>query len=247
LEAFAPRNPTLVTLIRKKKRFKEFSPNDVLGIILTHELMDKEIKHRKKICELEAKMNNLKVKDVALQTNKSSKHPTSSKHSTSSKLAKSKSKKIEVVGSSSESSDNEDEDSPVEIGDVAFFMRKYRTRLRKQGYKFTKRKYPNKEKRMCYNSGSTGHFIADCPNEKKEGKNDKGKGNYKKEQKPHHKRKNYGGEAQVGHEWNSSNERQNDEEEKKVTTLAVKKTSCTSKLFNNLTNDMELNHPLPHG
>jgi hypothetical protein len=42
LEAFAPRNPTLVTLIREKKRFEEFSPNDVLGRILTHELMDKE-------------------------------------------------------------------------------------------------------------------------------------------------------------------------------------------------------------
>jgi hypothetical protein len=30
LEAFAPRNPTLVTLIREKKRLEEFSPNDVL-------------------------------------------------------------------------------------------------------------------------------------------------------------------------------------------------------------------------
>jgi hypothetical protein len=53
-------------LIREKKRFEEFSPNDVLGRILTHELMDKEIQHRKKIGELEAKLNNLKVKEVAL-------------------------------------------------------------------------------------------------------------------------------------------------------------------------------------
>jgi hypothetical protein len=82
LEAFAPRNPTLVTLIREKKRFEEFSPNDVLGRILTHELMDKEIQHRKKIGELEAKLNNLKVKEVALHSNKSSKPTTSSKHST---------------------------------------------------------------------------------------------------------------------------------------------------------------------
>jgi hypothetical protein len=42
LEAFAPRNPTLVTLIREKKRFEEFFPNDVLGRILTHEHMDKK-------------------------------------------------------------------------------------------------------------------------------------------------------------------------------------------------------------
>jgi hypothetical protein len=64
LEAFAPRNPTLVTLIREK-RFEEFSPNDVLGRILTHELMEKEIQHRKKIGELENKLNNLKVKEIA--------------------------------------------------------------------------------------------------------------------------------------------------------------------------------------
>jgi hypothetical protein len=96
LEAFTPRNPTLVTLIREKKRFEEFSPNDVLRRILTHELMDKEIQHRKKIGELEAKLNNLKVKDVSLHANKSSKPTSSSKHSTSSKSSKSKSKKIEV-------------------------------------------------------------------------------------------------------------------------------------------------------
>jgi hypothetical protein len=29
----------------------------------------------------------------------------------------------------------------------------------------------------------------DCPNEKRENKNDKGKGSYKKDQKPHHKRR----------------------------------------------------------
>ena len=39
LESFAPRNPTLVTLIREKRRFEELTPSDVLGRILTHELM----------------------------------------------------------------------------------------------------------------------------------------------------------------------------------------------------------------
>jgi hypothetical protein len=102
LEAFAPRNPTLVTLIREKKRFEEFSPNDVLGRILTHELMDKEIQHRKKFGELEAKFNNLKVKEVALHSHKSSKPSTSSKNSTPSKPSKSKSKKVEVESSISD-------------------------------------------------------------------------------------------------------------------------------------------------
>jgi hypothetical protein len=49
LEAFAPRNPTLVTLIRENKRFEEFSPNDVLGRILTHELMDKKYNIERKL------------------------------------------------------------------------------------------------------------------------------------------------------------------------------------------------------
>ena len=48
LEVFAPRNPTLVTLIREK-RFEEFTPSDVLGRILTHELMEMEIQQRKSL------------------------------------------------------------------------------------------------------------------------------------------------------------------------------------------------------
>jgi hypothetical protein len=83
-------------LIKKNKRFEELSPNDVHGRILKHDLVDKEILHRKKMRELEAKMNNMKVKDVALQANKSS------KPSTSSKAPKSRSRKVEVESSSSE-------------------------------------------------------------------------------------------------------------------------------------------------
>jgi hypothetical protein len=171
-EAFAPRNPTLVSLIREK-RFEEFSPNYVLGRVLTNELM--EIQHKKKIGELEAKLNNLKVKDVTLHANKSSKPTTSLKHSTSSKPSKSKSKKMEVESSTSDSSEDEDERSHVEIGDMALFMKTYKRGLKKQGYKFAKRKFPNKKKRTFYNCGSTEHFIVDCPNEKRENKNDNGR------------------------------------------------------------------------
>jgi hypothetical protein len=239
LEAFSPRNSTLVTLIREKKRFEEFSPNDVLGRILTHEVMDKEIQHRKKIGEQEAKLNNLKVKEVALHSNKSSKPTTSSKHSTPSKPTKSKSMKVEVESSTSDSSEDEDEGSHVEIGDMALFMMTYKRGLKKQGYKFAKKKFPNKKKRTCYNCGSTEHFIADCPNEKRENRNDKGKGNYKKDQKPHYKRRNYGGEAHIGHEWNSGDESSSEEGGKKIATVAIKKLPSTSRLFNNLTDDEE--------
>ena len=124
LEAFAPRNPTLVTLIREKKRFEEFTPSDVLGRILTHELMEMEIQQRKKFGELEAKMENLKVKEVALKANKSNKAFTLSKP------PRSRSSKVETVDSSSDSSDDEDDEvSSDDIGDVALFMRKYKKRL----------------------------------------------------------------------------------------------------------------------
>jgi hypothetical protein len=201
--------------------------------------MDKEIKHRNKIGELEAKLNNLKVKEVALHSNKSSKPTTSSKHCTPSKPSKSKSKKVEVESSTSDSSEDEDEGSLVEIGDMALFMKTYKRGLKKQGYKFAKRKFPNKKKRTCYNCGSTEHFIADCPNEKRENKNDKGKGNYKKDQKPHHKRRNYSGEAHIGHEWNSGDESSSEKEGKKIATVAIKNLPSTSRLFNNLTDDEE--------
>jgi hypothetical protein len=79
----------------------------------------------------------------------------------------------------------------------------------------------------------------DCPNEKRENKNDKGKGNYKKDQKSHHKRRNYSGQAHIGHEWNSGDESSSEEEGKKIATVVIKKLPPTTRLFNNLTDDEE--------
>jgi hypothetical protein len=194
LEAFTPRNPTLVTLIREKKRFEEFTPGDVHGRILTHEHMEMEIQQRNKFGELEAKMENLKVKEVALKANRSNGAFTSSKP------LRSRLSKVETVDSSSDSSDDEDEVSSGEIGDVALFMMKYKKALKREGYKFMKRRFPNKQKRKCYNCGSMKHFIADCPYENKEDKKDKKKKHHKKDDKTQHKNKNYLGQAHIGHE-----------------------------------------------
>jgi hypothetical protein len=47
LEAYSPRNKTVVTLIRDKKKFEYFTPNDVLGKILTFDMQEKkQIKER---------------------------------------------------------------------------------------------------------------------------------------------------------------------------------------------------------
>ena len=58
-----------------------------------------EIQQRKKFGELEAKMEKFKVKEVALKANKSNKAFTSSKP------PRSRSSKVEMVDSSSDSSD----------------------------------------------------------------------------------------------------------------------------------------------
>jgi hypothetical protein len=61
----------------------------------------------------------------------------------------------------------------------------------------------------------------------------------RKIKKSHHKRRNYGGEAHIGHECNSDHESSSEEEGKKVATVAIKKLPSTSRLFNNLTDDEE--------
>ena len=61
LEAYSPRNETIVTLIRDKK-FKYFTPNDVLGRIMTFDMQREEANKRKKLGELQAKLDNRKIK-----------------------------------------------------------------------------------------------------------------------------------------------------------------------------------------
>ena len=79
LEAYSPRNETVVTLIRDKKKFEYFTPNDVLERILTFDMRRKEANERKKLEELQAKLEDIKIKDVALKANKSSKQCSTSK------------------------------------------------------------------------------------------------------------------------------------------------------------------------
>jgi len=83
------------------------------------------------------------------------------------------------------------------VKDVALFLRRYQKGLKKQGYKVVKRKFPNKKKRLCYNCGSTEHFIAHCLHEIKDN-------NYKRDKKEsktdYKKSKRHMGHAHIGHE-----------------------------------------------
>jgi len=79
LEAYSPRNETIVTLIREKKKFEHFSPNDVLGRIMTFDMQREKALERKNLGELQAQLDRLNIKDVALKANKSTKQPSTSK------------------------------------------------------------------------------------------------------------------------------------------------------------------------
>ena len=110
LEAYSPRNETVVTLIRDKKKFEYFTPNDVLGRILTFDLQREEANKRKKLEELQAKLEGIKIKDVALKANKSSMQGSTSKSKINQQALTSKPKaskqvqeRVETTSSSSES------------------------------------------------------------------------------------------------------------------------------------------------
>jgi hypothetical protein len=47
LEVYSPRNEIVVTLIRDKKRFEHFTPNDVLGRLLTFDMQREEANEKK--------------------------------------------------------------------------------------------------------------------------------------------------------------------------------------------------------
>jgi hypothetical protein len=93
LEAYSPRNKTVVTLIRDRKKFKYFAPNEVLGRILTFDMQREEANERKNTGELQAKLEGIKInKDVAIKANKSSKQGSTSKSRTNKQASTSKPK-----------------------------------------------------------------------------------------------------------------------------------------------------------
>jgi hypothetical protein len=229
LDAYSLRNETVVTLIRDKKRFDMFTPSDVLGRILTFDMQREEASKRRKNGGLQAKLDVIKIKDIALKANKTTKNSHSNKTNfsknepfTKVKTSKKAKEKVEILSSSSES-DSEDE-THEEICDIALFVKKYHKGLKKEGYNVVKRRFPNKKKRTCYNCGRTEHFIAQCPHEKKENKQ------YKKEgRKGFDKNRKYKGKAHIGHQWDSSKDSSSEEDEK-VATIAIQESFTTLRL-----------------
>jgi hypothetical protein len=120
---------------------------------------------------------------------------------------------------------------------MALFIRRFSKLMSKQiffkGGK--KEKFRLKTKRACHNYGKYGHYIANCPYERREEDDDKKKKkekekSYKKDK--HYKKKAYG-EAHIGKEWDSDDESL-DSDSDDVATVAIKSSSSSKSLSPNL-------------
>ena len=147
----------------------------------------------------------MKIKEVALKANKSSNQGTPNKAKGSKQASTSQPKEIKSNPqnddpSSSSSEDEDDGADYMKIDDMALFMKSYHKGLKKNGYKIVQRRFPNKKKRTCYNCGSTEHFIAKCPYDKKENKYKRDNNEGKHEHKKRYLRYKQVGEVHTRHE-----------------------------------------------
>jgi hypothetical protein len=82
---------------------------------------------------------------------------------------------IETLSEEEEEEEEKEEDNEREYDDdeVTLFIKKFNNFIkRKRPYKGERKEKPI-SKRVCYNCGKNGHFIAQCPYERKEEDNDK--------------------------------------------------------------------------
>jgi hypothetical protein len=195
--AYTLMNYNVVVLIRQDPAYKKMSSDDVLGRIMNHEM---NIQEANNIKNLYKGVSTSKKQDIALKANK----------------IKKKKVLIETPSEEEEEEEEEEEDNEREYDEdeVALFIKRIRP------YK-GERKNKLRSKRVCYNCGKNEHFIAQCPYERKEEENEKrkkfGKG-YKKDKKYTNK-KPYG-QAHVGQDWNSSDERSKSENDD-LATIAI--------------------------
>jgi hypothetical protein len=167
------RDVTLPSLIRAERGFKHFIAENVFGRIEAHHNQLKRVKINQDLADLQeqaAKNNRL-----ALQ-------------------AKLKSKEKATQSSKDDdSSDNEDDEQ------MAFFIKNFRRVLRKSNFQnLGKNKYESRRRssKPCFGCKKIGHFIADCPEEKKKNKDTKESSS--KRDKPRYKTR--AGEAHLGQE-----------------------------------------------
>jgi hypothetical protein len=190
------------------------SPDDILGKIINHEMLVEEANH---INNLSKGITSSRKQDISLKASKKSK------------------KKQIVIESSSEDEKGEDEYKEYDEDEMALFIEKFNKYISKRRSFKGDRKENTRSKRVCYNCGKNGYFIAQCPYERKDEDNDKKKKidkSYKKDKK-FSKKKPYG-QAHVDQEWNSSDENSESKSDDLATIDIKGKSSSSKSLFLNL-------------
>jgi hypothetical protein len=214
MRAYTPMNYNVVALNHQDPTCKRMSSDDVLGRIMNHEIYIEEANHIKNLYK---EVTATRKQEIALKANK-----------------KSKNKQVVVESSSEEEEENDDDDSSeCDAEDMALFMKKFKKYMKKKKFSKGDRKLKFTTKRICYNCGKHGYFIANCPFERRIDEDDKKKNKsykkdkgYKRGDKPY-KKKSYG-EAHIGQEWESNNESSNSNSDG-VATVVIKGTSSSSK------------------
>jgi hypothetical protein len=143
--------------------------DDVLGRIMNHEM---NIQEANNIKNLYKGVSTSKKQDIALKAKKSKK----------------KNVLIESPSEEEEEEEDDDEDSEREYDKdkMTLFIKKFNKFIKKRRPYKRERKEKLRSKRMCYNYSKNGHFIVQCPYERKEEDNDKRKKfdkGYKKDKK----------------------------------------------------------------
>jgi hypothetical protein len=154
--AYIPMNYNVVALIHQDPAYKKTISDDVLGMIMSHEM---NIQEANNIKNIEKGVLTSKKQDSALKaTNKSKK------------------KKAIIESPSEEEEEEEDEDEKeYDEEEITIFIKKINKYISKRRpFKGDKKERP-RSKRVCYNCGKNGHFIAQCPYEKKEEDHEKKK------------------------------------------------------------------------
>jgi hypothetical protein len=168
LRSFTVIDPHLVNLIRENPKYTRMTPEEILGKFVSGRIMVKEARYVDDA--LNGPLPVYEPQPVALKA-------TSSREALPRKVAQ-----VEVARL------NEDE--------MALIIKRFKTALK------GRKEYPNKSKargkRSCFKCGKTGHFIAQCP----DNKNDQGEERHgKREKKKAYKKAK--GEAHLGKEWDS--------------------------------------------
>jgi hypothetical protein len=171
---YTPMNYNVVPLIHQDPAYKKMPSDDVLERIMNHEM---NIQEANNINNLYNDISTSKKQDIALKANKCKK------------------KNVLIESPSEEEKEDEEVDSEREYDEdeMVLFIKKFNKFIKNRRPYKGERKENARLKRVCYNCGKNGHFIVQCPYERKEEDNNKRKKfnkGYKKDKK--YTKKSYG-------------------------------------------------------